>query len=140
VVVPESAYRIVDLNWLVRSDGGCWPKCQNLGHPDDSSDNTFVVAYGRGDALPATGQFVAGVLASTIAKRCASGNCAVPFNITSMTREGVTVEVGDTTTVGSTGIKVVDDWVNAVNPGGLQQRPMVYNADLPSPEMTTWSA
>ncbi len=139
-VVPQSAYRVVDKMWLVRNDGECWPKCQNLGHPDNSSDNTFVVEYTRGDPLPATGQFVAGVLASALAKRCAAGNCAVPFNITSLTREGVTVEVGDTTTVGSTGIKVVDDWVNAVNPGGLSQRPMVYNADLPAPEMTTWSA
>lgn len=139
-LVPSSAYRIVDKMWLVRNDGGCWPKCQKLGNPDGSSDSTFLVNYTRGTRLPGAGALAAGLLASQIAKRCAAGNCGVPFNITSLTREGVTVEVGDTTTVGKTGIKLVDDWVNAVNPGGLIARPDVWNPDLPSPEMTTWSA
>lgn len=141
VLVPDTDYRIVDKMWLVRKPGtGCWPNCQHLGQPNDSSDNTFVVEYVRGDPVPGAGLIAASLLQCEIAKRCQAGNCSVPFNITSMTREGVTVEVGDTTTVGKTGIKLVDDWVNAVNPGGLIERPRVWNADLPDPEMTTWSA
>lgn len=141
VLVPDTDYRIVDKMWLVRKPGtGCWPKCQHLGEPDDSTQDTFTVQYARGTAVPAAGSIALGMLACSIAARCAAGNCTVPFNIQSLSREGVTVEVADTTTVGRTGIKLVDDWVDSVNPGGLFARPDVWNPDLPSPEMTTWTA
>lgn len=141
VLVPDTDYRVVDNMWLVRTPGtGCWPECQQLAEPDFSTNHTFTVQYTRGTPLPAAGAIAAGVLACSIAARCAAGDCTVPFNITSLTREGVTVQIGESTVVGATGIKIVDDWVQTVNPGGLQQRPSVYNPDLPAPEMTTWTA
>jgi hypothetical protein len=74
-VVPASAYR-VDVTggaWLlVRTDGQCWPACQDFtaeaGEPD-----TFEVTYGQGVALPLALQVATALLACEYAKALTGG-------------------------------------------------------------------
>jgi hypothetical protein len=47
VVLPDGAYRVDAPGRLVRTDGGCWPDCQDMGAPA-GADNTFFVTYRYG--------------------------------------------------------------------------------------------
>jgi len=51
-VLPEAAYVIADENYLVRIDGGSWPRGSNPYLPA-TDDNTFEVTYTHGIEAPA---------------------------------------------------------------------------------------
>lgn len=134
LVLDSSAYALVG-QWLARTDGGeCWPSCQDPGVPD-TEEGTFSVTFSPGRALPVAGQIAAGMLAGEFIKACAGGECALPAQIASLTRQGVDVEFVDPQTVfegGRTGIREVDLFVSAVNPHALRRRARVMSPDLPS--------
>jgi hypothetical protein len=133
LVLDPSAYTLVG-PWLTRTDGGeCWPACQDPSVPD-TEDGTFSVTFKPGRALPIAGQIAAGALAGEFVKACAGGECALPAQISSLTRQGVEVEFVDPETVftdGRTGIREVDLFISAVNPSALRQRARVFSPDLP---------
>jgi hypothetical protein len=140
-IVPPGAYRVDNNNMLVRQDGECWPECQDfdLSAVDPDTENTFVVTYSRGTAVPVAGQIAAGILACDFAKSCDTG-CKLPGNLASLTRQGIEVTVADPTDVlnaGLTGISQVDQWIRAVNPNHLPGRMRVYSPDVNIPRMTT---
>jgi hypothetical protein len=142
-VVAPSAYR-VDVTggaWLlVRTDGQCWPACQNMtAGPDE--ENTFEVTYGQGTAVPEALAIATAMLACEYAKHLTGGSCALPAQMTRLSRQGVEVEVAPPDpAVGSTGIKMVDEIVSTLNPGRLRQPPRVMSLDLPEgcDRFTTW--
>lgn len=142
VALDPAAYRVDDYLYLVRQDGDCWPECQNFDVPPASTDRTFVVTYQLGKAVPLAGQLAAGVLACEFVKGwCGAADCALPPNVTSITRSGVSFEVLAPDTLfedGLTGIRRVDDWIRAVNPGKLREAPSVSSPDLRDPRMQTW--
>lgn len=133
-VVPASAYR-VDVSggaWLLqRVDGLCWPGCQNMAVSEDE-EGSFAVTYGYGVVPPPMLRIAAGMLACEYGKFLTSGSCGLPAQMTSLTRQGVTVEVAppDPET-GSTGIKIVDDVIAALNPSGRKSPPLVLSPDQP---------
>jgi hypothetical protein len=133
-VVPASAYR-VDVSrgaWLlVRIDGECWPMCQNFtAEPDEVG--SFEITYGQGTALPVSLQVAVALLACEYAKHLSGGACALPARMTRLSRQGVEVEVAPPdTAAGTTGIKMVDDVIQALNPSKRQRPPMVLSPDLP---------
>ncbi|QZD98967.1 head-to-tail adaptor [Microbacterium phage Honeyfin] len=116
IVVPPSAYRLDKSRWLIRTDGGEWPGCQDMNLAPDAI-GTFVVRYERGIAVPAGGQIAAGRLACELAMAaCDDQNCSLPDNWQSITRQGLTVNADpnmDGTQV--TGIWSIDEWIKQVN-------------------------
>jgi hypothetical protein len=139
VVVDPGNYRVDNREWLVGLNGQCWPECQNL-NLESPDEGTFEVTYTRGKPLPVAGQIAAGELACEFIKACAGQPCALPANLSSLTRQGVEVTMVDPTnevTSGLTGIRNVDLWIQAVNPNRLQARPRVWSPDLDAPRMRT---
>lgn len=133
-VIPASAYR-VDVTggaWLlVRTDGLCWPACQDFtaepGEPD-----TFEVTYGLGRALPVPLQAAVALLACEYAKALAGGPCKLPAKMTRLSRQGVEVELEPPAPDdGKTGIREVDDVIASLNPSKRQRPPVVLSLDLP---------
>lgn len=141
VVVAPSAYRVDNATYLVRQDGGSWPVTQDFNVDQYATEGTFVVTYARGVAVPGAGQVAAGTLAVEFLKACTGGNCRLPARVSSLTRQGVTMQAADTTIKdGLTGINEVDNWIFSVNPYRRAQASAVWSPDLPANRVTTWRA
>lgn len=132
LTLASDAYQLIGQH-LVRTDGGeCWPSCQDPSVPDTET-GTFSVTFRPGRALPIAGQIAAGALAGEFVKACAGGDCVLPQQIQSLTRQGVDVQFVDPSEVltsGRTGIHEVDLFIQAVNPGSLTRRARVMSPDI----------
>lgn len=140
VVIDPSAYRVDDRQWLVRTDGECWPDCQDLDTSDPTADGTFFVTYTRGTPVPVAGQIAAGILACEFAKACAGADCRLPRNLVALSRQGVDIALPDPTDLigqGLTGIADVDLWIRSVNPTRLTHRLRVWSPDMDYPRVRT---
>ena len=141
VVIDPAAYRLDNHSGpvLVRTDGECWPECQDMNLLDDEA-GTFSIRYTPGAPLPRIGQIAAGELACQFAKACAgAGDCTLPQQLQSLSRNGVQVEVVDPNLLmdnGLTGYPNVDLFIKAVNPRRLQRGPRVLTPDLPATRRT----
>jgi hypothetical protein len=133
VVLDESAYRLDNGVILVRTDGECWPECQDMNVASDAV-GAFVVTYQRGVAVPRAGQIAAGKLACEFAKACAGdADCQLPGQLASLSRLGIQVENVDPAAFleeGLTGLPDVDLWIRSVNPARLASRPTVWSSDV----------
>lgn len=116
-VLAQSAYRVDNSRLVVRTDGGRWPTCQDMGSPLGQED-TWSITYSRGYPVPAGGQVAAGMLAVELAKAaCNDKSCGLPRRVQTVTRQGVTVAVLDAfddIDTGHTGIWLIDSWVASV--------------------------
>jgi hypothetical protein len=135
-VVPPSAYRVdlvQGMYHLVRIDGGqCWPTCQNMESEEDASD-AFAVTYLWGRPVPEVLAIATAVLACQYGKLLGGGDCALPPQMTRLTRQGVEVEIApqDGDLAAGSGIKLVDDVVALLNPSKRRSPPVVLSPDLP---------
>jgi len=136
LVLDPSAYRLDRTHRgavLVRIDGECWPECQDMDAAPDA-EGAFVLTYQMGTPVPRGGQIAAGMLACQFAKACmGSGDCTLPQELQSLTRNGVEVQILDPAVLPEavlTGIAHVDRWVRAVNPGNLRSASRVLSPDL----------
>lgn len=140
-VVPPEQYRIDNRNYLVRTEGGCWPTCQNMA-ADATEVGTWEVTYGRGRPLPVAGQAALEALACELCKACIGDkSCCLPERVTSLTRQGITMALLDPMEFldrGRTGVYAVDLWLMAVNPKGRSKHAGVYSPDVPLVRTTTW--
>lgn len=141
VAVDPTAYRIDNGSRLVRTDGECWPLCQDMTTSPDQP-NTFAVTYTPGIPLDAWGQRALGVLACEYAKAaCGTGKCRLPANVTQVVRQGVTLDLTQNPfPSGLTGIREVDGYIRRVNPYGLAGPSRVYSPDIKRGRTTTWVA
>lgn len=133
VVLDPGDYSL-QKGYLVRTDGGVWPSCQDMTLAA-TEPNTFQVTYLMGKPVPAGGNLAAGMMACEIAKACAGQECRLPDRVTNITREGVTMTMLDPQDFlenGLTGIREVDQWLAAVNPYKLKQSSKVWSPDLPN--------
>lgn len=139
VVVDPTAYRVDNGNRLVRTDGDCWPLCQDMT-VDTDQPNTFSVTYTPGLALDAWGQHALGVLACEYAKAaCGTGKCRLPANVTQVVRQGVTLNLAQNPFPGGlTGIREVDGYVRRINPHGLAAPSRIFSPDTKRGRVTTW--
>lgn len=134
IVLDPSAYRLDYVRGqavLVRTDGECWPECQDM-NVDVDQPGSFAITYQRGVAVPRAGQIAAGELAAEFAKACSGAECALPQQMASLSRNGVDIEMVDPATIaeeGLTGIKNVDLWIRSVNPARRAQRSRVASVD-----------
>jgi hypothetical protein len=131
VSLDPSAYRLDDGRGLVRVDGGAWPACQDMaGGPSDPG--TFFIDYVPGVPLTPAAAWAAGTLACEFAKACSGGKCRLPSSVTSLTRQGVTMQFDDSMfSNGMTGIREVDAYLLSVNPHRLKVPPRVWSPDIP---------
>jgi hypothetical protein len=130
----SGAYRLDNHRLLVRTDGGEWPRCNDLSL-DDTEVGTWSVRATYGEALPDGAALAMGQLACEIAKAAAGGDCKLPAGLQQLVRQGVTIsypDVGELFRQGRTGLYLVDMFVNTWNPYGLRQRSRVYSVDRPS--------
>ena len=138
VVVNPNAYVVFDGYRLTRIDGTCWPTCVSYTDQDPIG---FSVTYTRGDPIPEAIQSVFEVLVCEYGKWCTGGPCRLPSRVTSISRQGVDVEVDPVSDnwedLLRTGIPMVDAILAADNPGRRRERPQVLSPDLPPPRTLT---
>lgn len=140
VEVDDTAYRVDDGNRLVRTDGDCWPLCQDM-NADVDQLGTFAVTYTPGIAVDGWGAYAAGVLACEFASAIGGDSCRLPPNVTQIVRLGVTITIGQQTFPGGmTGIREVDEYVSYWNPNRLTSPSVVYSPDVKYGRTTTWQA
>lgn len=138
VAVDPLTYRVDDNHWLVRTAGECWPVCADLD--TDDGDNVFVVNYQRGTPIPAFVLTGSSPLACEWAKACTGAECRLSNRVTSMVRNGITIDMVDPTSMledGLTGLWEVDTVIRAVNPYNLKQRLRIYAPELNIPRTVT---
>jgi hypothetical protein len=129
-VLPASGYRVDEFKWLVRTDGGSWPRCQSpadLGQPD-----TFGVTLSYGRPVPEILKLATAELACQFIKACVGSNCQLPQRISSISRQGVTVGYIDPQEFWRdrrTGIYIVDLAIQTLNPHRLTRKPTIYSPD-----------
>lgn len=138
VTLPTTAYRVDNNNRLVRTDGGTWPVCQDMNL--DSGVGTFIVTYLDGNEVDGVGAYVGGILAAEFAQACIGGDCSLPANVQSLTRQGVTLEMDpEMFQGGMTGNRTVDSYIRIWNP--TDSLPSgIYSPDVPRARRTTWRA
>jgi hypothetical protein len=69
-----------------------------------------------------------GLLAKEFMNACSGGKCRLPRRVRSVSRQGVTMDMVDPTSIyaeGLTGLPEIDTWLKAVNPFTLAQPPKV---------------
>lgn len=143
-VLASTAWRVDNNRYLIRTDGGDWPACQDMTADPETDPDTFSVTYSIGTEVPAGGQLAAGVLACEMAKAaCGSGGCRLPQRLQSITRQGVTTAVLDgfdsLYAQGSTGLWLVDSWVASENAAYRRGGGRVMSPDVRGVRRTTSS-
>lgn len=130
--LPLSSFRLDNGHILVRQDGECWPSCQRLDLPL-GAPCTLGVSYVPGVVPGIDGEAAAGVLACEFAKACTGGKCRLPAAVTSISRQGVSMDIDTGLWAGGlTGIREVDAFILSINPNKLTTPPMVWSPDLPA--------
>jgi hypothetical protein len=140
--LDPSAYRVDNGHLLVRTDGDCWPQCQDLDkNPAVGVENTFTITGVFGRTVPQEALDAAGLLACEIGKAIAGQPCRLPQRMQSLTRQGVSVQFPSPNTYldrGLTGLNEVDQLVVQLNPGRLTRAPLVLSPDVSPTRRTTW--
>lgn len=123
-VLPETEYAL-ELDRLMRY-GECWP-C------DEGCDDPPVkVTYAYGIDVPALGELAMGELACEFLAALTGADCRLPSNAISVTRQGITVDLGDQQTLfemGRIGLPISDAFIRSVNPNKLQSQSKVWTPD-----------
>jgi hypothetical protein len=129
--LPLDLFRVDNSHRIVRTDGECWPSCQNL-NADLSQPGTLGITYIPGIVPDSSGLWAAGVLACEFSKACQGGKCRLPASVTSITRQGINMEMSAGMFENNlTGIREVDAYLISVNPNGHRIPPMVWSPDVP---------
>lgn len=139
-VLDPSEYRVDNWRTLIRlrdADGRNpgWPTWQELDLDDDQPD-TWSVTLTWGREPPPEGVRAAAVLACELAMACnpeTAGECRLPKNVTSVTREGVTMVLSPSDFLdkdGKTGLWELDLFIRSVNPNRSQQNASVWAPGL----------
>lgn len=131
-VLAPAAYRLDNRRYLVRIDGGDWPDCNDLTRND--GPGTWSVTLTLGADVPVLGQAAAGELAAEFATLLGCGKCRLPNNIASLARQGVTVELGDGTSLLDT-LPITAAFLRTYNPHKLTSGATLMSPDAPRPRV-----
>jgi hypothetical protein len=141
VVIPSDEWELRDFRWLLRmrptsdfvpTQRWGWPTSQIPDLPD-TQQGTFSITYTYGQDPGQMGRMAAVALAEFFALPLLGNPTAFPQRVTSITRQGVTTQIAssiDIIKTGSTGIPLVDLWLNSVNPKQLTRKPRVWSPDI----------
>jgi len=108
-------------------NGQCW-ECD-----DDCDDPPVVVTYDWGIDVPPLGELAMGELTCEFLAAFEGRDCQLPSNAVSITRQGVTVDLGDVETLyrmGRIGLPISDAFLRSTNPNRLVSASKVYSPDL----------
>lgn len=106
--------------------GECWPCEQDCDYPPVS------VTYRYGIDVPALGELAMGELACELIAGWTGADCRLPSNAISVTRQGVTVDLGNAQTLfdqGRIGLPISDAFLRETNPGRLMSASTVHSPD-----------
>lgn len=129
--LPESDFRLAGNRWLYRLGlDKTWPTRQDMdAFPDEVG--SFAVTMRPGYELGAAGERALGRLVCEYLKSMCGQKCALPKNITSITRAGVSMEINaGLFNDGLLGIREVDLFIESLNPNHLKFVPTVTSPDL----------
>lgn len=134
---PDS-YRLDIVNGgyqLLRTNGLCWPECQMMT-ADCNEPGSFCVTYMRG--LPLDELAIAAVsdLTCQLVRGCLGLPCALPKNVTAITRRGVSISFDQSRWWLFT-LPQVANWLNAVNPRGWTSGADIWTPDIQSQRVMT---
>jgi len=135
-VIDPSDYRVDGSSLVWTGAGDCpWPACQDLSAPVGDPD-TFAVEYLNSYQVDGMGAYAAAVLAMEFAKACTGNKCRLPSTVTSITRQGVSMEIASGSFPGGvTGIREVDAYIALFNPTGMRQQSQVWTPDIKTPRV-----
>lgn len=139
VVLNPDQYRVDENRFLVRTDGGVWPMCQDMSMPDDAP-GTWSVTLTVGEDVPILARRAMADLAAEFAKDCAGEECQVPYDVTSLTRQGLSLGYGNPNAervdplIRMLGLRMVRLFLATYNPNRLQRRGKAYDVNaMPNP-------
>ena len=138
VTLVTGSYRVDDNRFLVRTDGGEWPRCNDLSH-SDGAVGTWSVTVQVGRDVPEGGMWAVGELACEILKAINGEDCRLPRNVTQLARQGVTISYPDMNALfdkGRTGLYMTDLFIATWNPNALRQPSRTYSIDRPRARRT----
>jgi len=139
-VLDPSAYRVDNGTHLVRTDGECWPYCQDMTLSADEP-GSFVLTWWPGIAPNDLFRFAAGVLAVEYYAACQGKDCRLPSGVTSIARSGINLTIeGGSFPSGYTGIPEVDAVIRIYNPYTLKSPARVLSPDRPRGRVQTWGS
>lgn len=130
-VVSPSLYRLDERRYLTRTDGDTWPACQNLALAD-TEPGTWSVTYEHGSDPPMAGRLAAAELACELYRSCSGQECSLPSGVTRISRQGIVVERQPFASwafrdrAWRSGLALVDAFLNAYNPSGMQRMPVFW--------------
>lgn len=107
--------------------GQCWP-CEEY-----CQIAPIEITYSYGIDVPVLGALAMGELACEFLRGWTGADCRLPQNAVSVTRQGVTVDLGDAQTLydmGRIGLAICDAFIRSVNPTRLQSASQVWSPDL----------
>lgn len=107
--------------------GACFPCDVTCDEPP------VQVTYTYGIDVPVLGQMALGEVACEILAGMTGADCRLPSNAVSVTRQGVTVDLGNAQTLfdqGRIGLPLADAFLRSVNPSKLQDQSMVFSPDM----------
>lgn len=142
VALNLSDFRIDDGRRLVWQGTGASPLPirQNLSQPA-GAPGTFSVTYQDTAPVSPAGAYAAGALAMEYAKACTGSKCRLPSNVTTLVRQGVTMNFTEGVfPKGRTTIPEVDRFIGLWNPRGIRAEAQVWSPHVSYPTKTTWEA
>lgn len=135
-VLSPSTYRVDNGRWLVRTNGGCWPDCQDVAAlPTEMG--TWQVRFAHGKPVPDEASFLAGILACEIVKSCSpsvnESECRLPSSVSRITRQNTTIQFENMSSlvanINTVGIPEIDMWLVSNNPGGRTRKLTIMSPD-----------
>jgi len=111
VEVDADGYRLVNARWLVaHRDGPLWPWPTQDEFADDGDPGTWSVDVVHGEDPPPHLLDAAADLAKQLIAKCLGGECDLPDNATSISKDGMSIQLA-VPTKGETGLPLVDSIV-----------------------------
>jgi len=139
--LDPNAYVVYNQQDLVRTDGGSWPRCNDLGS-DDTEPGTWSVTAEYGIEPPILARQAVGQLATQIFKSCTgAAGCVIPTaTVREVTRQGVKKVFFDADSAfqaGRIGLYYTDLFISTYNPSGWGMT-SIFNIDGPRRQQVTW--
>lgn len=129
----EGSYRLdtVDGQYrLLRTDGGCWPSCQDMNAACDEV-GAFCVTFEQGIVPDALAIAANSELVQELVKACLPDcrSCRLPRNVTAVVRRGVSITF-DNSLSWLKQLPMVNAFLTASNPNGLDSASTVWTPDM----------
>lgn len=132
VVLPASAYTVKNNGSLIRTDGECWPRCNDLAKPN-TAEGTWSVSLTYGRTVPEILKIGTADFACELLKSCLGMECGLSRKVSRLVRQGVSMDFGkaeDFLQKGLTGVDTLDFAISVLNPHRVTRKVAVYSPDV----------